>query len=215
MKTAVLKRLHLSLILLLAGIYLQAQGRSTSSVPVMFDSVRISLKNEAIQVQWSNLTERDLVDYVVERSADARTFTPITRTRPKSNRNEPMSYSEVDPTPLDGLNYYRIRVTTTTGKIIHSITLKIETSHEGTDLSIYPNPCITGQLGWSVSNLPVGNYQLAITGMHGLMVFQKAVRIQGKGYTGTIDLPAGLKAGLYQLTLRGDAVELARRFIVQ
>lgn len=181
----------------------------------MFDSVRISMKNNMILVEWTNLTERELLEYVVERSLDARTFTAVARVSPRSNLNEPMSYDEVDTEPLNGLSYYRIRVNAQTGKIIYSIVLKIRTGSPDTDFSIYPNPCTNGQLGWTVSNLPSGNYQLSVTGMHGQCVLRQDLRLQGKASTGAIALPGGSSAGVYQLRLVGDGVDLGKRFVVQ
>lgn len=173
------------------------------------------MKNGDVLVEWSNLTERELVDYVIERSADATNFVEVSRFKPTSNENVPVSYSGVDPSPFAGLNYYRIRVNEISGKVIFSIILKIETTAHATDLLVYPNPVTAGQLSWSVSNLPAGKYRIEVINMSGATVFSKPLRLQGKSVAQTIDLPAGLNAGTYRLLLRGDEVEQGRSFIVQ
>src|SRR4051812_31854019 len=100
MKHQLISRCLLLPVLLVIAMSATAQGRSNSTLPVMFDNVRISLKNGAVLVEWSNLTERELIDYVIERSPDAKTFTEVSRFKPRSNENEPVSYSDVDPSPL-------------------------------------------------------------------------------------------------------------------
>ncbi len=58
---------------------------------------------------FSTATELNNSHFVIERSADARTFSEIGRVQGAGTTRVPQSYTFTDEKPLSGLNYYRLR----------------------------------------------------------------------------------------------------------
>jgi hypothetical protein len=82
------------LILVWGSQFVVASAQSDTNVqeekgtlPVMFDSVRAIVKNDLVQIGWSNLTEREVDFYMIEHSVDGIHFTPIYQQMPASNLN--------------------------------------------------------------------------------------------------------------------------------
>jgi hypothetical protein len=175
-----------------------------STLPVMFDSVRAMVKENQVQIAWSNLTERDVDFYQVERSSNAKDFKPIIRISPSSNLNDKAAYAFTDQHPLDGNNYYRIRVTIISGKIITSRVLKAITGFSTPGLTVYPNPVTEERFNVSLAAVQKGRYTLGLTNGAGVLVQQTQLSLQGEGITQPVSLPAGLKAGVYVLSVKGE-----------
>jgi Secretion system C-terminal sorting domain len=66
-------------------------------------------KGAVSQLQWEATGEKNLVNYIIERSTDGRNFHPVGFTKPRStNATEKVAYDFVDDQPDMGVNYYRL-----------------------------------------------------------------------------------------------------------
>jgi Secretion system C-terminal sorting domain len=66
-------------------------------------------KGTVSQLQWEATNEKNLINYIVERSTDGRNFRPLGFTKPKSfNATEKVAYDFIDDSPEIGINYYRL-----------------------------------------------------------------------------------------------------------
>src|SRR6185503_14650210 len=52
-------------------------------LPVMFNDVKAFEQNRGVRIEWPNLTERDLVSYIVERSVNGVDFSTIAQQSPR------------------------------------------------------------------------------------------------------------------------------------
>lgn len=193
---------------------LATTNANENPLPVMFADVRASQKNSGVEVSWSNLTERDLVSYVVERSANGQSFTAINQQAPRSNTNDKESYSAFDATPLAGVNFYRIKVLEVSGKIIYSKVLKVDLSGKQTGISLYPNPVIGTQVSVSI-NVKQGQYTVKVMNGAGQQVYSQRLIHQGGSMTQTVELPSSVKPGIYNMMVTGDNYRESKLFIVQ
>jgi hypothetical protein len=79
--------------------------------PLPVEWLNVSAKLTApnlISVDWKTASEKDNSHFIVERSADAKTFVKIGQVDGSGNTDQVTSYSYVDNAPLSGVNYYRI-----------------------------------------------------------------------------------------------------------
>jgi hypothetical protein len=187
---------------------------SQNPLPVMFADVKAFQKNSGVEVSWSNLTERDLISYTVERSANGQSFTAFDQRAPKSNANDKESYSSYDATPLVGVNYYRIKALEISGKIVYSKVMKVDLSGKQTGISIYPNPVSGTQLSLSL-NVKQGQYTVKVMNGAGQQVYSQRLIHQGGSMTQTVELPSSVKSGIYNMMVTGDNYRESKLFIVQ
>ena len=186
----------------------------SNPLPVTFNDVKAFAKGTGVQIEWSNLTEKDLVNYYVERSANGIDFAPISTIAPRSNNNDKESYSNFDATPFNGANFYRIKTVEQDGKINYSKLLKVDISKSTKGIVLYPNPVSGSDLSVNLT-APKGQYKMIIVNNAGQQVFAKQLVLAGGNISQAIELPAALKSGVYNLVVTGDNYRETKTFIKQ
>lgn len=73
-----------------------------------------------VELKWSTASEKDNDHFTVERSADAMHFTGLLLVPGAGNSQNVIQYADTDPSPLDGLSYYRLRQTDIDGTTVVS-----------------------------------------------------------------------------------------------
>lgn len=79
------------------------------ALPISISSFNIKPTLTSTLLSFSTATEINNSHFVIERSADARTFSEIGRVQGAGTTRVPQSYTFTDEKPLSGLNYYRLR----------------------------------------------------------------------------------------------------------
>jgi hypothetical protein len=200
------------LILVMMALLFSAQAQTQTNthngekgtLPVMFDSVRANVKNDLVQIGWSNLTEREVKFYQIERSVNGIDFTPIYQQLPSSNFDDKASYTFSDTKPATGANFYRIRVAITNGRIVSSRILKAEMGIQKPGFTLYPNPVTEDECTISLAAVVKGKYTLEVVNSSGLRIQQITLNNQGNGITQALTLPAGSMPGIYVIRVKGE-----------
>lgn len=191
-------------------------GSSTglNPLPVKFSDVKAYSKQNGVQIDWTNLTESNLVNYIVERSVNGVDFIVINQVAPRSNTSDKEMYSSFDASPVSGANFYRIKAIETDGKIIYSKLLKVSIGATAKDLSLFPNPVTNNivTIGFSGAK---GQYIMRIINAAGQEVFTKTIVHSGGTLTEAITLPSAINKGLYSLLIAGDNYRETKLFIIQ
>ena len=197
-----------------------ALGQITTArdpLPVLFDNVMAYEKNEGVNVEWSNLTERDIAIYYVERSANGMDYTIIGQYLPKNNRDDKASYLHFDEAPGHGDVFYRIKAIGKNTKIIFSKVMRLEAGISMTEqkLNLYPNPVVNKQFIVALSGMKEGKYNFRVINITGQEIYQNVINNQGSFTTQTFKLPSSVKPGIYSLTITGSNYQENKMFIVQ
>ncbi len=207
-----------------AGITISSQekyfalGNITTAkdpLPVMFDNVKAYEKNSGVNIEWGNLTERDIAVYYVERSVNGMDYTIIGQHLPKNNRDDKASYNHFDASPMPGENFYRIKVIVKSTKIIFSKVMRIETGMLLQKLSLYPNPVISKQFNLGLAGIMEGGYNLRVINIKGQEIYQCKFSNTGAFTTQMIRLPSAVAPGVYNLVITGSDYKENKMFIVQ
>ncbi len=183
-------------------------------LPVLFANVKAYEKNGGVQIEWSNMTEKDVAGYTVERSGNGQDFSSVSQHTATSNQNDRVDYSAFDANPAQGNNYYRIKAQETTGKIVYSKILSVNVGSTTESLRLYPNPVRGNQITINMSNIKRGKYTLRVITSTGQEIFQQVINNQSSNLTQTLDLPA-MKGGVYNLVINGDGYRQTKTFVVQ
>jgi len=89
---------------------------------------------------WTTATEINNDYFIVQKSADARTFTNIGTVKGHGNSNTSNQYTFIDETSPQKASYYRLKQIDFDGNYSFSKILGIESSKGDQDINIYPNP---------------------------------------------------------------------------
>jgi hypothetical protein len=98
-------------------------------------NLKATQNNDAIIITWQTLNESNKKSFMVERSMNALDFVGINTIPAKDNAS---SYTYTDKTPLDGINYYRIRENAINGSHTFSPVVKV-VFNVSSIVSLYPN----------------------------------------------------------------------------
>ncbi len=149
----------------------------------------------------------------LERSADSRNFTAITSITADAIRcDQPFDHADTDP--LEGINYYRLKMTDADGKITYSSIVALLNALKGFDIiSIAPNPVVSDHFSLNVASAKAGTMVLGIFDMQGRMVSRQHL-VAVAGFNTVPVTVSNLAAGTYLLRCNMDGGEAKQlRFV--
>jgi hypothetical protein len=174
---------------------------SNTALPVHFVHFKAREKGAAIELEFTNAAEKNVVYYRVERSVNAREFEPLEQLLPKNNDGSSTTYTWLDTAPPVGSIWYRIMSLEDDGVVTYTPMLRMLVRQHIKALTLYPNPVRGRTLVWEAS-LPQGTYVLQVTDSKGRQVVVQHFSYSGGNYSKTLNLPASLQAGIYYLEVR-------------
>jgi len=160
--------------------------RSTAVLPIELQDFRAKIQEDGILLQWQTLLEENNDYIAVEKSNDGISFMEIGRVKGKGTRFQTVPYTFLDPVPVIGLNYYRLKQVDFDGSTTHHRIISKNWEPEQQKLLIYPTAADSElNLSWS---LPL----------------TQATDIQVLNYSGQViqrlSLPSGISAWKFQTT---------------
>jgi hypothetical protein len=163
-------------------------------------------------VNWATASEQDNSHFTVQRSPDGVEFQDVVVVDGVGNSQVLTDYSTVDPSPISGLAYYRLKQTDVDGA--ETIFTTVPVHFEGsTDqgLVVFPNPSSGGPLWLSVNCLQqASNVHVTVKDLQGRMMRTQLVAMV-PGVAVDLARYAPLKAGAYLITVNiGGKVEGVR-----
>lgn len=212
-----LKRVGLTFLMLMIVAAVRAQDQTgiqsgQGTLPVMFDSVRAIVKGDQVLIGWSNLTERDVNFYMIERSSDGKDFKPVFKIQPSNNLNAKAAYTITDANPMGGSNYYRISVAIINGHTVNSRILKAQMGFSNPGFSVYPNPVMDEKVNISLAAIQKGKYVVRLINIAGIEILQTTLNLQGDGITQQLNFP-DLRAGVYVISVKGDGYSASKMLV--
>jgi len=164
---------------------------------------------------WKVTCNTTQATLILERSADARTFSSIYSITADALRCQ-QPFDHVDAQPLAGINYYRLKIVDADGKITYSNTIALINGTKGFVLmNISPNPVSHGICKLNLTAAVAGKINLKITDVQGRVVNVQTIPVIGG--VNSIEINVQLLApGTYYLQA-GNAEENSRTlpFVVQ
>lgn len=183
-------------------------------LPVVFANVKAYSKGTGVQLDWSNMTETDVLNYVVERSSNGVDFTAVASVIAKQNDGGKADYGFYDATPA-AVNYYRIQSLEGNNSKKYSVIVKVDTKATKADVVLYPNPVTGNTLSLQATALDKGQYTVRVMSVNGQQVYTKSMTHAGGAVTSSIELPSTVKPGMYTLQIAGGSTVINKSFIVR
>lgn len=109
-------------------------------VPVSITNLNALARSNDVLIKWKTASELNSDYFIVEKSTDARRFTVLSSVTATRSANG-ASYEAVDPTPVPGRNFYRLKQVDNDGRAVYSGVVSVlyggSLNH---DITLYPNP---------------------------------------------------------------------------
>lgn len=156
-------------------------------------------KSPKVELQWSTLSELNNPGFTVQKSTDGLNFTTLTSVTGAGTSDIPLNYAVFDPTPVDGINYYRLGYKSN-GKDTLSVVRAVDMS-SCLSLSVYPNP--TSVIQFSLKGYKGSSFNVTLSNLIGRVAARETFNVVGNGIYVLKSKPAD---GLYMLTLSGKGL---------
>jgi hypothetical protein len=180
------------------GTYATGVGPNTP-LPVTFNYLRGIKQSGNHLLSWKvtcNSTPK--VTLVLERSSDSRNFNDVYSISADAARCQ-QEFTHTDANPLNGINYYRLRIIDADGKITYSNIISLLNTVKGFEvMNIAPNPVTTGSFKLNVTSAAAGKMNVVITDMQGRTVSKQTVTLIA-GYNSLDMNVVNLAAGTYNI----------------
>jgi hypothetical protein len=137
------------------------------------------------KLEWVTASEINNDLFVVERSADGVDFTDIGEVEGNGTTSEEHTYNLTDFTPIQGINYYRLRIIDFDGSFEYSPIIAIEVSGNEvrtTIVGLFPNPTLD-IINIHLQSAKRTTFDMLVLDITGRVVF-----------TGEVEANAGLNA---------------------
>ncbi|MDF7819570.1 T9SS type A sorting domain-containing protein [Runella sp. MFBS21] len=108
--------------------------------PVKLTFFKAEARSTGVELSWQTSEEISNQRFEIERSLDAKSFEKIGAIEGKGTISIAQNYSFLDSSPLQGLNYYRLKQVDFDGKYSYSVIRDIRAKGEESSFRVYPNP---------------------------------------------------------------------------
>ncbi|MBL7985915.1 MAG: T9SS type A sorting domain-containing protein, partial [Flavobacteriales bacterium] len=162
-------------------------------LPVEFMGLSASDEGDRVRLDWSTLSEHNSDYFVVERSSDGEQFSPLGAVEAAGESQQRIEYAYVDPFPMPGANYYRLKQVDLDGAYEHTPRVVVLFGRTDAPPTVFPNPA--QDLLNVAFSMPVdGTAYVQVIDASGRVVRDRDVDLERGAQTVSIrtqDLPAG------------------------
>ena len=184
------------------------------SLPINFINVKSFQVGQDIKVFWTSVSEKDMLEYQIERSADALQFSLIGTVAAQGNSASQINYFFTDAHPLLGKDFYRVKAIDRNGRSTYSLVMKMQYGRVDNLLTIYPNP-VKDQINLQIIGLKPDTYRLQIFNDLGQCLIEQDIVYAGGYGLQQVPLLPSMRKGPYRLLLHNKAFFYKQHFIVQ
>ena len=175
-----------------------AINKTSAVLPINLLSFNVTPEAKTAVITWETSTEVDNKLFVLEKSKDGITFSPIAEITPKGSAEHGATYSYMDQAPFRGITYYRLKQIGLTGSVDYSNIRQIMIHAQSSDVVVYPNPVGKERMLKIETTFP-DNFEMFIYDSAGKLVAKTDVR-SGSGQINLENLPSGI----YYYQFRND-----------
>lgn len=188
-------------------------GYQAGALPITLRRFDARLKDGVVELEWETLTEKNNAFFTLERSTgDELRFDSLFSQPGAGNSFSPIVYHDIDPSPLPGLSYYRLKQTDLDGRFSYSDIVAIQ-NNEPPMLHVYPNPGKESSTVYlRLANHPDTMVQLAIVSVAGNVIYSGFVDL--KDPIGLSQLVHEVVSGAYVVKVRGRDFYAVQKLLI-
>jgi len=166
---------------------------------------------DAVDLTWVNNSGSQNEKFILEKSTDGINFEPIMELA-SSDSEEMETYIESDDDPLEGNNYYRVKLIYTDQTTTYSNIQRVEVVLSKDELTVFPNPAAY-EVFVSMKELAGKSGTLSISNQMGKVVYQRSYQVIPL-FADKIELK-NMPSGVYFITVLADGRrQITKRLVV-
>jgi hypothetical protein len=190
-------------------------GKVGIPLPLKFGGLKIYKENSDLHVDWSTYDEMNVDHFEIERSQNGQQFATAGAMNAKGNGNSSETeYNWIDPSPLTGISFYRIKEVDIDGESKYSSVVRIDIDQDNSKLNLFPNPVVDKKVSVQ-ANIEKGRYNILVCDLDGKKIYNQTLDHSGGIISKSIQLPSVTCPGIYLLTIRGNGVKIFKQFVLR
>ena len=184
------------------------------SLPLKMGELTATRERNKIQLSWETLSEQNTSHFIIERSADGNRFTSLGQIPAKGNSDSKSAYQYPDAQPLNGTNFYRLKMVDLDGIFTYSRVIAIKNEDGLNAIQLFPNPA-TDVLQLQIPSHLKITATISIVDMAGRTIRSNNIQLAEGNNASSIPVRE-LAPGTYQLIIAySNNEKQARSFIKQ
>lgn len=191
------------------------KGFSDPTVPVELTSFAGSVVDGAVELSWITITETNNSGFEVQSKSAAHAWKSLDFIPGNGTTTRPQSYSFIDKSPAEGLNYYRVKQIDFDGSFEFSPTIEVDVNSPNT-FSLeqnYPNPFNPS----TNIQFATGNKQFVSLKVFDVLGNEVATLVNEEKPAGNYEIKLDaslLTSGVYFYSLRAGAFTATKKLIL-
>ena len=127
-------------------LYLNAVQIPTKIIPCVVLNVRLGeftaakQSNKTVLLKWNTFSETENSYFLIEHSIDGKIFKGIDKRLSNGNTTHGHSYNYTHTMPVNGINYYRLKMVDVNGRAEYSPVRIVAFGKNNNSLTLFPNP---------------------------------------------------------------------------
>ncbi len=173
--------------------------------------------NKTVDLEWQTASETNNDYFTLERSVDGQQWNAIKEVDGAGNSNSSIVYNDVDPTPLVGTSYYRLKQTDFDGAFSYSEISVVKTNVDNEfSITAYPNPINGNSFTINFSGLSgKDNYNVSLRNLLGELVYSNSFLLNSKNPSAMVDLQTQLPSGTYILCASNGSKKSFQKLMIK
>lgn len=182
----------------MSGFSLFAVAQATSPLPIELLSFTGKSDGTKNKLMWTTASETNNDYFTLERSENGLTFEPFTQVDGAGNSSVHIDYSAYDPSPYNGITYYRLKQTDYNGRFMYSPVIEVENKMDQIAVSnVHPNPT-NDDLNFDFYTPVKGAVHIEVLDYTGRAVLNKTMEVD-EGKISLVTQMSALSKGIYSL----------------
>ena len=177
-----------------------------TALPVELLNFEVAKVGDVSELSWLTASETNNDFFAIERSVDGVNFEEIGTVDGNGTTTSTSYYSFTDQSPVEGVNYYRLRQVDYDGSYEYSDIKWVEFSGSEGAISVFPNP-FKNEIQVNMEVAEAGQVELRLTDVVGRVIYSEVLNVTAGGTTVKIELDDRLSKGVYLLDVNGAGYE--------
>jgi len=183
------------------------------ALPVTLKKFSAEFQNDRTFIEWTTSNENNAKEFVVERAGKNLQFGAIAKLAASATSTIDKNYNFVDDQPLDGLNYYRLKLVNLDNSSQFFEVRKVLAAHEGKLVMLSSNP-LRNDLRFAIQLSRREQLNIIVTDLNGSAVL-KSSSTYSQGMQEITLSTSTLASGTYLLQVRGESFVETKKIVRQ
>lgn len=179
---------------------LGSTDQNSNPLPFNLLSFNGRSRTNDIELSFSVKGNDEQQQYLLERSADGRSFVQLNTIAARQNLTE-ADYTTLDEQPINGWNFYRLTAVDLTGAKKQSQIIRVWFGSRGGKPAVYPNPVQGDAIQLFTGGLLKGTYTVQLRAQDGKLLLSRTWVYDGVAPVYSIATEGKLAAGMYWLSI--------------